>query len=75
MARGGLTIIAKFVQKFETTGFVKYKQKSVRPAVVKDDITVAEVLHANNLIANNTQYGESSVKKMSEDLDLSNTTV
>lgn len=40
-----------------------------------DNIAVAEVLHAKYEIANNTRYGESSVKKIAQHLDLSTTAI
>lgn len=36
------------MQKFEITGSAKDKQESGRPTAVKDDITVAKVLHSQN---------------------------
>lgn len=63
------------MHKFETTGSVEDGKKSGRPSVVKDNVVVAEVLHKTNVMGNNTEYGECSIQRIAQQLDLSNTRV
>lgn len=69
-----LSSYQKLVSKFEETGSVTDAKKSGRPSV-GTDVTVAEVLHETQNLANENQYGICSVNKVARRLEMSSTTV
>lgn len=69
-----LRAFQKLVAKFEETGSVMDKKKSGRPPVATD-VAVAEVLQETQNLANENEYGTSSVNKIAGRLEMSGTTV